>query len=294
MQKRALSAQILLTTLLVLIIVAIIVVGVIAVVRRDVQQTVANQLYQDLYNVSENSIFEIIDLYTSERTTITLAQLQEDLPQAACSDDADFQGFRCEITGTDSTTILQLRDTADVTDYELGKDESLQLGLEGYRGVLNVSWTGEAALEFGLVYLDGGEYKYIGDLYDKVNVFDASGNDPLTDPPPQNHAFPFDNQPEGREDSFKFNIADITGLPGGATTYSLVIRARDKDEAGTIKLNVSGDSGLTDQVREFIATSYKPDAGVDVVASVRTQVPLFPQVLPIFYYALGVDGPVTK
>jgi sensor domain CHASE-containing protein len=85
MQKRALSAQILLTTLLVLIIVAIIVVGVIAVVRRDVQQTVANQLYQDLYNVSENSIFEIIDLYTSERTTITLAQLQEDLPQAACS-----------------------------------------------------------------------------------------------------------------------------------------------------------------------------------------------------------------
>jgi hypothetical protein len=294
MQSEPLKGQILLTTLLVLIIVAIIVVGVIAVVRRDVQQTVANELYQDLYNVSENSIFEIIDLYTSERTTLSLSQIQGDMPTASCSDDTDFQGYRCEIVGTDYTTVFQLRDTSEVTDYELGKDESLQLGLNGYRGDIILSWSGEAALEFGLVYLDGSEYKYIGDLYDKVNVFDESGNDPLTDPPPENHAFPFDNQPVGSETSFKFNIANITGLPGSATTQSLVIRSRVREEASVIKLNVKGDATLADQIREFIATSYKPNAGVDVVASVKTQVPLFPQVLPIFYYALGVDGPVAK
>jgi hypothetical protein len=287
------QAQILVTTLLVLMIIAVIVVGVVSLASKDVAQTISNQQYEQLYNASEEAIFQVIEKYG--QSAVSLSELQSVDYPTECAADLINGGYRCEfINPTTDVSILQVADRATVTDYELGKDDNIVLQLSGYTGEIYLNWRGDAALEFALLYSDGGQIKYIGDLYDKSGQVDAAGNDPILDPPPSNHAFPFAEVTPGLPTNIHFRIDGIVGLPVSAVPLALSVTARIRATGSTIGLDISGSTGLPNQVREFIATSYSPGSTLNVVAKVKAQIPLYPQTLPLFQYAFGVDGAVAK
>lgn len=292
MKKTILSAQILLVTLLTLMVVAIIVIGVAAVASRDVQQVVANRNYSQLYDSAENSILEFVDKYGDLDEPLVNVTNPTSIPAGySCQPDTSIPGaYRCAKTEGTTVNELTIYESRDVIDYELAKDKSFLVNLGGYRGEIQMTWTGSAAIEFGLVYTDGGQYHMIGDLYDTSGVFTNNGGDPLSDPY-GNHRFAFVNYPGG----VRFNIASTNGLPGGANTLYLRVTARMQDDPGSTLLSLSGPGvGFPNQVRVFHGYGYSTLDEVDVLADVISQVPLFPQVAPIFHYALLVDSAVNK
>lgn len=292
MQKRK-SAQVLVVTLMVLIIVAIIVVGVVAVATRDVASTITDQRYNELYNTAERAITGLIDKYGDPTEPLSnLAQSTEVPAGYACSLGGAFAGqYTCNFNG--SLNRVFIRDSRDVIGFELAKDDSLTLNMNGYRGNINVSWQGTAALEFSLIYNNAGVISNINDLYDNNSpqIFTDNGGNPITDPR-NTHAFPFANNPSG---GIRFTVGSITGLPAGATTHSLRITPRMSGSSGNILLNVSGTAaGYPNQVRIFEAAVLPNNGDVGVLAEAVTQIPLFPQIVNLFHYGLLVRGQVVK
>jgi hypothetical protein len=288
-EKDNYPAQILLVSLLVLMIIGVIVVGVVAVASRDVLQTTSNQQYQKVYNAAESSIYQVIDKYGD--ASVDLSSLTtEPFSTGSCAT-VDINTYNCTFTEEGVTTEMEIRDNSDVEDFELTKDNSLELDLTGYRGNLVLSWTGAAAIEFGLIYEENGITKMIGDLYDASNIFTNSGNPPTQRTNPEQHPFLFDLDPSG---GIRFNIANIQGLPGVAQTLSLRLTARMDETQGAINISLSGDSGFPKQIREFIATSYDIASDVQATATVITQIPLLPQAPSALNYALLTRDTVQK
>jgi hypothetical protein len=251
-----------------------------------VQQTVANREYQRLYNTAETHVFELIDKYGNP--DVSLMTLESDFPSTCTLRSPD--EYACRFTSAEELiSDTQVLDTSVVEEYELPKDEYLDLQLNGYRGDIIFSWDGLAALEFALVYRSGTDSRVVSDLFDISGVLDSSGGDPLLNPF-ANHLYPFISVGGG---AYSFRIGSISGLPLGATPVSLRITAR-KHEPGSIRLNVRGEASFPHQVRKFIAVAHNPNSQANVVASVITQVPLYPQALSIFNYTLLVNSAVTK
>lgn len=278
--------QILAITLLALLIVAIVVIGVYNLTTRDVQQTVANREYQELYNAAETQIFQLIDKYG--QNTTQLSTLTNDFPGNCVL--AQPNTYNCQFQAGQTSTDMLIQDSSRVDRYELGKDEYIELALNGYRGDVFFSWEGQTALEFGLLYrITGIESGFTFDLFDIASVFDSNGGDPLLNPF-SNHQFPFISVGGGE---YRFRVRDIRNLPPNAQTSTLRITAR-KPNPGPIYLNVRGEGNFPLQIRKFTATSYNNQAQSNVVASVITQVPLKPQALSFFNYSLLVNSSVTK
>ncbi|MCA9379356.1 hypothetical protein KC640_02920, partial [Candidatus Dojkabacteria bacterium] len=270
------------------------VIGVAAVASRDVQQVVTNRNYSQLYDNAENGILEFVDKYGDIDQPLVSLTNPANIPSGYnCQPDIAIPGaYKC--TRTDGTDVneLTIYESKDVVEYELAKDKSFLVDLGGYRGNLQFTWTGDTALEFGLVYTNAGKYYMIGDLYDTntPTVFTDNGGDPLSDPQ-GNHKFAFTSLAGG----VQFNVGSTIDLPAGAATLYLRVTARMQDNPGSTLLSISGPgAGFRNQVRVFHSYSYSSLDDVDVLADVVTQVPLFPQVAPIFHYVLLVDSAVTK
>lgn len=295
MKTKTWNAQILLVTLLVLMIIIIIVVGVVALANRDVVQTVSNQKYSELYNSAETTVLKLVDRYGKGSIPLSNLTAAANVPSGyACTADTVPGQYKCSRSETNVVNQLTVVDSKDVIDYELGKDKSFTVNLSGYRGEIQMNWTGNVAIEFGLIYQESGVYKLIGDLYDTNNplIFESNGGDPLTDPS-NNHAIAFATNPG--VGGIRFTVGSTAGLPAGATTISLRVTARMTGTAGSTLLTLRGTgAGYPNQVRVFNSSSYSVQTGTNVLAQVVTQIPLYPQVASVLYYALLTNGIVQK
>ncbi len=289
-QSKTYPAQIMLVALLILMIIGIIVVGVVGVSSRDVLQTASNQQYQKLYNDSESTIYQVIDKYGD--STVSLSSItSENFGNGSCAS-VDSSTFNCNFTAQDgAATKLTIADTPKVQNYQLSKDDSLELDLSGYRGQLIVGWTGRAALEFGLIYDESGVTKYIGDIFDTASIYDSTGNSPTQRSLPEDHPFLFSDDPSG---GINFKIDNIQGLPPTARTVSLRITARMDSTQALTKVNVDADNGFPKQLRQLTATSFDPNSDVQSTATVVTQIPLLAQAPSPFDYALLTQDTIDK
>lgn len=306
--KKTLPAQIMLVTLLTLMILAIITVSVVTSTRKDVQQTVNTREYESLFATSEESILTIIDKYgklATDGKLVTLAGLPQDMPAdlGNCVQDASNE-YSCVLKSqvdpsgvitTSKESEVSIKDIVSFNGYELSKDQSLTIDLQGYAGEIRLNWEGQAALDFGLVYRTAaGEYGIIRDVYDLSATLDSTGGDPYADP--QNkHSFAFAQHQSPASNSTRFILSGTTGLPANSTLILLTITPRIRPNGG-IAINVSfgADGGLPTQMREILARSYDTANPNTVTASVRSLVPIFPQAAALLEYVLLVDGQVAK
>lgn len=290
--KRTYQGQILIITLLVLTIIAVIIVGIVGIATRDVQQTVANRKYEELLNNAELNVVKLLDKYADTKSALT--QLVTEYPSNCRSILLD--EYECRFTDQNLVTVVNVEDSSTVNDYELKKDGSLELQLNGFRDEVSVYWEGLSAMEFSLFFTASNKQQQIIDVFDLNAIYDSVGNDPLNDLAPQNHAFPFVADAAKGTGWYKFNIAGVTGLPADATTHSLRITSRQPDNSSVkVLLDVQGSAGFPDQVREFTATSFDNAADVHATARVRTVVPILAQVSSVFNYLFGVsEGAVIK
>lgn len=293
--KSKFPGQILVITLLALVIISIIIVGVFNLTTRDVQQTVANSEYERLYNAAEGRVFELVD----ELGTNTDTNLSDLIATSSTSDLRNIASdcvvqlpTKIDCNFYEGTTIvnMEIEDTDEIIDYELGKDDAITLDLSGYRGDIQFRISQGSALEFSLVYTLSGEPYVINDLFDDQGVFDSNGGDPLSDPA-GNHAFNF--FPVTGSDYYRFTVGNIVGLPLSGQPEFITITGR-RNTQGLALLDVSGNSGFPVQVRRISTVSYDPETQSNVVARVITQIPIAPQHLSIFNYVLLTPDVVAK
>lgn len=294
MDSKRQPAQILVITLFVLMILAIIVVGVVAVANKDVLQATSDQAYNELYDAAERSIISIIDQYGSASTPLTNLTNSSLVPSGYSCTSIGSGQYRCTRAETGITNELLVRDTTDIVDYELGKDDSLTLSLNNYRGEFQLNWAGEAAIEFALHYYDTSTATYgvITDVYDNNTqlVFNNNGGDPLNDPL-GNHPITFQTYSGG---GIRFNLASTVGINANRRLDYMRMTVRMRGDAGSTLLSIRpATSGLPNQVRVFEAASYASNSN-HVLAQAITQVPLFPQIINILNYGLLTGSGVTK
>jgi hypothetical protein len=281
------SAQIMALTMLMLFITSIIAVAIFNVVSRDVQQTIANTQYQNLYNVAENTLLAIADKYTSN--TVPLSQLPDDYG-ASCNANGNSQ-FTCNIITGNITTRLIAQESNTVSNFALDKDAYIEIDISNYTNDVYFSYAGAAALEIGLLFTtSNGNHVYIGDIFDPSNVMGANnGGNPINDTN-GNHAFNY--SVVGSE--YRFNIAQTDGYVPGSTMRRLRFTVR-KPAAGAITLNVRGNNNFPTQIRTFTASSYYTNNTViAIVANAQAQVPILNQSFGLLDYALSSGGAVVK
>jgi len=278
-------AQILVLTLLALFIISIIAVAIFNIASRDVRQTVQNREYTRLQNISENRVLELAAVYSNGATAIS--GIASQTAQLTCTQTGTTQYTCIKADGTSVSSII-LEDTNTMSNYGLDKDEYFELNLAGYTDSVYFSFTGTTALEFGLItqVTSTQAYKYYGDVFDINSILANSGGDPFTEPS-NNHFFSFVNNGT----FYSFNLA--AALPAGETTQRLRITVR-KPQSGGIGLNLSTDVGSPNFARKITASTYDQATATGVVAKVSATVPIAPQALSIFDYALLTDGAVNK
>lgn len=301
------QGQILIVTLFVLMIVAIIIVGVVAVSSRDVLQLVISKRYDEFYDAAERTITGMITKFGSSSTTLSQLLNSSNLPSGySCATDSVPGQYKCTRGGEPQRiNDLFIRDSRDIVEYELGKDEPMTVNLGTYRGEMQISWTGAAALEFGILYYTSdNNYHVLFDYYENVAdpVFTSYGGDPLV-PNTDTHPFQFQSNPTG---GIRFNINTAVGTNNPA--YLLRITPRMKGDGGTIRITVkpTGTSGYPNQVRVFEAASYgetyiDPTTGefqnydnADIYAAAQAQVLLYPQLPAVFHYGLLTPNLLRK
>lgn len=298
MQSNKKPAQILVVTLFVLMIVAVIVVGVVSVAGKDALQTTADVQYNQLYDAAERTIITIIDSYGSATTPLSNLTNSSLVPSGytcqANNTTCPLGQYLCTRSETGVTNQLCIRDSRDISDYELSKDDSFVMPLNNYRGELQIAWVGEAALEFALHYYDTSTATYgvVNDLFDNNNplIFSSNGGDPFSDPAGV-HALAFQTNASG---GIRFNLSSTTGINANRRLDYLRITPRMRGDTGVILLDVTASSaGLPYQVRVFDSVSFASNDN-HILAQAVSQVPLFPQIINILHYGLLTDSAVTK
>lgn len=294
-KKLKFSAQILVITLLALVIISIIIVGVFNLATRDVQQTVANREYERLYNAAESRIFELVDEF-GKYTDVDLPSLVEPSSPSELRNigtncvTVDPSQINCDFKDGTTLVSMEIDDTDEIIDFELGKDDSITLDLSGYRGDIEFNISNSSAIEFSLVYTLSGEPYVVNDFFDVDGVFSSNGGDPLSDPN-GTHAFTF--FPIAGTSNYRFTIGNISGLPLSARPEFITLTGRRNAE-GIALLDVSGNAGFPNQIRRITTISYDQATDTNVVARVVTQIPLAPQQLALFNYVLLTPDTVSK
>lgn len=292
------SAQIMVVTLLVMMILGIITVGVASNASRDTLQSVSSRQFEDLYDTSEERVFTILDKYSKIKNVsgqlYELNDLNYDYP-TDCTEIRSNKEYECIFSLNNSVeSEVIVEDITNFDDYEIYKDEMFMFDLDGYVGEIRMSWEGEAAIDMGLIYRNTSSNRYfvIRDLYDRLSIMDAAGGDEFST---DRHAFRFNTYQSPNTNSFRFSISQISGFnsSGNQSEYLFIIPRIDGDN-GSIKLSFSAASSLKEQMRVVTASSYVLGIDNGPVPSVRSMIPLAPQIPSIFAYSLMVDGPVVK
>lgn len=292
-------AQVMVITLLTLMVLGIITVGVVLTASRDVFQTVSNQQYEIAYNAAEEEVFTFLDKYArsnSGGTFPSLAEVTTDFP-GACTQVTLGVSYYCSFldTATSVQTELQIRDVTSFTDYEVVKDDSLSLNINGYRGEVRMSWQNSAAIEISLIYTTAaGEYRIIKDLFDPAALLTASGGNPFVNSPGDGHAIVFSTYQSPFTNSFRFTVGNTLGIGATDVPRLLIITPRIPTAGRSIRLSFNYDGSLG-QMREFVGVGRLAGVLNSPVPSVRTYVPLYPQSLNIFNgYSLATEGQIVK
>jgi len=299
------KGQILIITLLVLTIIAIVTVSLVGLVNRDVQQVASTEQYEDAYNTSETQLKKVLDVIGKPSIPISqLPTLLNSPTDISCSETQAAQKlYTCsavnnDFSNTKLTTSITVKDTKDVNDFPIYKDRSFDMNLSGYLDTLNFSWDKNAAIEFELIYNEGGEIKSIRDVYDNGSprIYTSLAADNPFDPLSTIHPFKFKNYVGKTDDrAVSIRISDIVTLSGApfvGTPITLKITPRMTDKFDSIILNVRGvNNSLPDQIREFTSKTFDANGGNSTpVANIETKIPLAAQPDSVLDAAILTNG----
>lgn len=279
MIKKKMQAQILVIVVIVIFVLSIIVIGMISVVTRDVEQSLSSSQYELSLHYSEEKLLSLVEDYSDRSIPLSkIESIQE------CDQQSDSK-YSCVYSNEEITTMVNVQEKNSVENYELGKDQSINIILNNYRGKVEVSWTGKFALDFILQYQDGNyEYKNIRDVADPQDlIFTGIINRPLGVTVPTQ--------------GVNYAVIDLGGINGiAANDYllSLKVKALSKDESVTL-LSLNGTDSFPMQIREFEAISYfgSGDAN-NSVPTMTSQIPLGGEEIGILDYVLRSNEVVTK
>ncbi len=282
MSKNKYKAQVLVIVVMVLMLLAIIILGIVAVVTRDVEQSLGSREYEMSYNKSEEQIFKILDKYSN--TAVGLEGLIAD--GYSCTGGA-VTGYDCGFVDDKLATTMKVMDTNIVEDFELGKDETFKVILGGtYKNNVTIQWTGNAAISLTLEYKNGNDYLVKKDVYDNSGLYTRAGTNPA------HHELSI-VVPGGATNTIIVN----TGSGLSVADQPLFLKIKPMMEEGIYTLlNVKGvDSSFPKQVRRIEAVSYYE--GVNAPSSapvVITQIPLAGQEPEILNYVLRTESTINK
>ncbi len=300
--KKTKKGQILLITLLVLTILGIITVSLVTLANRDIGQVSSTDKYEQAYNTAENELFPILNKYS--QYGLPLTTLPTDF--TSCNTLGLPNQYECQFVSSNFSNIsfnttVTVKEMQDVIDFQLYKDRTFDIDLNSvFKGELSFTWDKAAAIDFALTYKDvsTNTLKVIRDVYDlssPVVISSLSGDDPYNDPL-NIHPFVFAIADiTNLAKSTKFTISQINGLPASAQPISLRVTPRMTEQLGAINLTITATdkTQFPNQLREFVSTSYIAIDKNTPVASLKTQIPLYPQVDNAFDYALIAEGALS-
>lgn len=277
------NAQIMLITLLVLIVLGILLAGIVLVLRRDTEQTVANAKFEQLFNSAEANLQSVVNEVgdASEELNTLPGSFSE-----CIADQANIE-YTCtfvnsEFSSIETTTEVNIENTKEVEDYEVNKDKSFALDLNGYADTIEISWDSDVAMELTFIYeTSGGDLQVITDIYDSPGVLDT---------PVVSHSFTFSNTTSR---SFQTNLSTISGFSGTART--LILTPRTDNPLGSTRISLRAITNIPAfpyQMRVFTSASFDQADGSSPVARIITQIPLTPQIDSIFNYGLFTDSDI--
>lgn len=304
------KGQILVITLLVLTVIAVITVSLVSLVSKDVGQVVATDKYEEAFNTSENQLKKILDKYSNTNLPLNtiinefassqdLFCVEESLAQRrySCNVNSD------EFSKLNISTKIEVKETKEVEDFVLYKDQSLDLDIVGYGGSFEVFWDKFVALEFAINYTDpSGVIRSVKDVYDPLNLYDSYAL--ITDNPYVDtlniHPFNFKDVVT-RDDRTSVlitisEILDLSNAPINGNLISLRITPRTDEPNQSILLNVVPlGSNAPYQIRKFTSKSIELNPTVNTpVANLETKIPLIPQPNNILDYSLITNGVVQN
>jgi hypothetical protein len=294
------EGQIMVVTLLVLTVIIIIVVSVVLVVGQDVEQQVATREYEKYLDQAEKKIIDTISLFdVPDYDLSTLVTNPGQIGSTSCT--SIDKGVNCNFVDEANLAQvdLEIRDTKNIEEYVLGKDELFTMNLGDYDGRIRVSWTGNTAMAFSIDFMRNGEYMTIKDVYDGLGIFEESGNDPLNDNPPAlaNHPIEFRQYLPDTSRSTEFTISETQGLLVTDEIINLSYRPIIEEENSFTLLDVVVVGNIDDQMRIYTSTGYASDVatfGESPAPTVITKIPLYPQVPSLFDYVLLTSDGVNK
>lgn len=269
-----------------LFILSIIVLGVIAIVSNDVEQTVGGKQYELSYNKSEESIQKILTGYANTDTSLAGIVNEEGF---SCSTSV-LNEYTCIFDYPDMQTTVNVSDSNEVIDYELGKDETFKVLLGSYSDVVEIEWTGNVAMLFQVDYqITTDEYKTIMDMHDAGNYV-GSGN--------LEHPMGLNIPVEG-QNRVIINLQTIKEEVGSNTfknfTGMKVKALMNEDENVTTLLSIKGNAGFPIQVRRLEGISYPPSTGAVVSAPVLVaQIPFLGREPEVMNYVLRSELVLNK
>lgn len=272
------KGQILLTTLLVLSILSILTVSIASIATRDIFQVGNTDKYEQTYNSIDTRLRNLIALYNASAI---------DYAGTFCSDGTKSQTVvsgRIEYTCTKNDTSFSefavkddvvITDYTEVNNYPVKKDESLEIILNGYNGIIESSWDIPAAIEYTLVFRNNAnEVTVLKDIYqNSTSVFQSAPGSVITFVP--------DASTPGLKNTFTISS---TSLFQG-TTISLILTPRI-NTSDSVNITVKGGVGFPAQMREFRAIGVSTSATSAPVVKLSVFLPLSGQIGNFLDYAL--------
>ncbi|KXK26581.1 MAG: hypothetical protein TR69_WS6001000587 [candidate division WS6 bacterium OLB20] len=300
--------QILVIVLLVLSILGIFVVSIATSTQRDVEERVRNEKYEQYYSLTERRLLQLIQ---ETNLDSTLTGLENDLTN--CTRVGNTGRYNCTYTDVSETDSLDqvsidvtLEDTNEVRQLQLQKDQTFMMNLQnggsGYRGVIQMQWTGpQVAWVVSMDYrdLNDGRYKVIKGVYDG----NPTGSRVYEQAIPNNNTFTFEplvlsgvTQPAANAMQFNISSVDLTG----SNWRPLYLRVKPIIASGELltELTVTGGTGFPNQVRTYLGegiSAEESNTGDDSpTAILEVQLPLHPAPAEFFDYVLRSENDVVK
>lgn len=278
-EQKTQRGQILIITLLVLTILSILTVSLVILNNRDVGQTVNNEIYEKIYNSSETKLKEVVGILTS--STQSLSILTTRYGSSCVNLGGSIATYECNFTLTsDSDNTITYSDKVtvsnekDIVNYGLNKDRPLTINLDGYSNAVRVGLNKAIAMEFTLIYLQGGTYRTISGVYDP-----STGTYNSIDPTFNTYISLISGNP------LNFNLQ----FPASYSAFKLLtITPRSKAVGDAVLLSVTGTDLATYpvQVRRFNSQAYMNNNADSPSVKIVSQFPLTPQLEGMLDYAL--------
>lgn len=282
-----LPGQIMVSTLLVLLIVSLAVLAITATVARSGRQIFNNLEYERSYNDSENALLEYSDLLADPGFNLNNL-ITNGLGTGTCQQVGN--KYICTFVGADGRiTVLTIYETNEVDNYELGPDEYFDVILADnlgqiYREGIGISWVGQTALSFTVVYQHNNQ------MYSGNDVYERSTGLPVYTALPATTAGVFrGNFGQASASNLTVDLrsnnlnpdALVSGVNTSTISYkTLRIRSVSRTAGTSITIRPAAANGgvLPNQVRRIEAITYLSDLSSSSAPVVSIQLPLSPQV----------------